>query len=129
MSVNAQLEGKEYIDVDEVPYKLDDLIPDITNFKRIHTNSINIERELGRVIKSIYYFFCVFNFIAKGGFGVVYKGILQTSIGSDQSGEVAVKQMILRDDIEAFYDFQHEIIIMGCDIIFKYKQFEPNIEI
>lgn len=57
MSVNAQLEGKEYIDVDEVPYKLDDLIPDITNFKRIHTNSINIERELGRVIKSIYYFF------------------------------------------------------------------------
>ena len=45
----------------------------------------------------------------KGGFGVVYKGTLQQD---GKSITVAVKELRLKDDKTAIYDFQHEFTIM-----------------
>lgn len=48
---------------------------------------------------------------------MVFKGSINVKgeDGSEQPQVVAVKQMqINEDDISAFYEFQHEILIMRC---------------
>lgn len=52
--------------------------------------------------------------LTQGGFGIVYKGIPTTyELDGTQRKEVAIKEIKLNGDPLVFFEFQHELMIMG----------------
>eukprot|EP00026_Physarum_polycephalum_P000182 Phypoly_transcript_00182.p1 GENE.Phypoly_transcript_00182~~Phypoly_transcript_00182.p1 ORF type:complete len:2033 (+),score=208.26 Phypoly_transcript_00182:30-6101(+) len=96
--IKAEIEGRPIITVGGQSLRINQFLPDLNECKQIPSTAIQILERIG-----------------KGGFGEVFKGILKSHDidGANLSIVVALKELQRMDEPRAFYDFQHEVMIMS----------------
>ena len=108
--------------------EIDLITPDLSSCNGIHLLSLSGMSEIGRVCppkheqNTIISLFSVANKAYQGGFGIVYKAVLNDiSISTEKDVPVAIKEMKsdLDDEevpsaeaLRKIYEFQHEMLIM-----------------